>query len=309
MFVQSPEIPFPTIDDAACIVCGETSVRVVWSENGYQSRACTCGALFTSPRPSCREVDATRDAHPASFYALPAVTKLRWLAQHVSAGRLLEVGAGEGDFLAAAHSFGHSIAAIEAHPDRAARLRQRLGAEVETAFIEQSSWADHSVDVVYHCDLLSHFEDPHRALRKMTRLLRPGGCLFFEVGLMAGVSPFWYRLNGGLGLPDHRWLFSDRALARLLADCELRIEHRVYFSLIPVYVASYLAVHARGMLRRFRGSDFENSSPTMVTTPSTSTERLRRVANHLRYSFTALARCGGPQTAWFIARPAPVRFN
>ena len=300
MLPNPPAVSSSAPEAGSCIVCGERSTHVAWSENGYQSRACECGALYVSPRPAAGAIDITRDSHPDSFYALPARTKLRWLARHVGPGRLLEVGAGDGDFLAAARSFGHSTAAIEAHANRAERLRRRLGIEVECASIEESR----SVDVVFHCDLLSHFADPHLALRRMTRLLRPGGCLFFEVGLMAEVAPIWYRVIGEIGLPDHRWFFSERALVRLLADCGLQIEQRVYFSLAPVHVASCVAVHVRDVLRRVRRSSSPDASPATVATPSASTDRLRRVANHLRYGFSGLARWGGPQTALFIARPA-----
>jgi SAM-dependent methyltransferase len=299
-----PATASPPFEEGACVVCGKRSNRVVWSENTYQSRACECGTLYVSPRPIAGEIDATRDGHHASFYSLSARTKLRWLARYVSPGRFLEIGAGEGDFLAAARGYGHSIAAIEADPDRAERLRRRLGVEVECALIEESQWVDGAFDVVFHCDLLSHFEDPHRALRRMSRLLRPGGCLFFEVGLMAGVSPLWYRLIGELGLPQHRWFFSERALVRLLTDCGLEIEHRVCFNLVPAHVTGYVAIQARALMRRTFGSVWKYSSTT-ATTPSASTRQLRRVANHLRYGFPGLAWLGGPQTGLFIARPVP----
>jgi SAM-dependent methyltransferase len=260
--------------------------------------------MYISPLPAVAETDRTHDAHPADFYALPAATKLRWLGRYVRPGRLLEVGAGEGDFLETARAFGHSIAATEADPNRADRLQRRLGVEVECAFIERSRWPDRSFDVVYHCDLLSHFEDPRRALRSMARLLRPGGCLFFEVGLMAEVSPVWYGMIGGLGIPAHRWFFSERALVRLLADCGMHIERRICFSLAPVHVIGYAAERVRAVLRRIRGSDAEHAG-RVETAPSAGVVRLRRIANTLRYGFAGLARWGGPQTALFIARPSP----
>src|SRR5712671_4722279 len=102
MLPHPPAVSSPALEEGACIVCGGRSTHVAWSENGYQSRACECGALYISPRPAAGAIDTARDSHPDSFYALPARTKLRWLARHVGPGRLLEVGAGEGDFLAAA---------------------------------------------------------------------------------------------------------------------------------------------------------------------------------------------------------------
>ena len=142
----------------------------------------------------------------------------------------------------------------------------------------------------------------------MTRFLRPGGCLFFEAGLIAGVSPVWYHLIGELGLPYHRWFFSERALARLLADCGLRIEQRVCFSLAPVHVAAYGALQVRAAWQSIFGSR-SKEGVSIAATGSALTGRLRKMATYLRYGFAGLSRWGGPQTALFIARPAPATFN
>ena len=121
---------------------------------------------------------------------------------------------------------------------------------------------------------------------------------------MAEVSPVWYGMIGGLGIPAHRWFFSERALVRLLGDCGMHIEQRICFSLAPVHVIGYAAERVRASLRRIRGSGAEHSG-RVEAAPSAGVVRLRRIASTLRYGFAGLARWGGPQTALFIARPSP----
>lgn len=208
-----------------CAVCGGSSPRVVWRENGYEGRACSCGTVYTWPHPALDSVDVTVVGHPDAFYRDTAAYKAAWLAGTGARGRLLEVGCGDGDFLAAARSLGYEVAGIEPHPLRAERAAARVGAEVRCARLEDVAWPRAAFDVVYHCDLLAHFPDPVGALEKMTRLLAPGGVLAFEVGLAGGLHPSWYRRIGCLGYPAHRWLYSRDSLEMLLRRAGLRALH------------------------------------------------------------------------------------
>ena len=67
----------------------------------------------------------------------------------------------------------------------------------------------------------------------MTRLLRPGGILCFEVGTLGGVDTRWYRWNGGLACPDHRWFFSLEGINNVLDQAGLKIEQSKQFGLVP----------------------------------------------------------------------------
>ena len=71
---------------------------------------------------------------------------------------------------------------------------RRVDAVVHPAFFEAVE-AQPRFDVVYHCDMLAHFHRPAEALRLMTRFLRPGGVLAFEVGFVADLPRFWYLVD------------------------------------------------------------------------------------------------------------------
>jgi hypothetical protein len=89
--------------------------------------------------------------------------------------------------------------------------------------------------VVFHVDLLSHFPDPVQALTAMSMRLRRGGHLCFEVGLLGGVSPWWYRIAGGIEA-QHRWLFSETALRGVLERAGLEVVAIRRFGLIPSFL-------------------------------------------------------------------------
>jgi SAM-dependent methyltransferase len=292
--------------DMACTVCHRESPLVVWEENGYEGRQCECGTVYTSPEPPPGSIEPRRDSHPDAFYSRYAMAKARWVHRIQPPGRLLEIGCGEGHFLRAARSLGYRVAGVEPDPDRARRVRDRLGIEVRCSFLEELEWQDASFDVVYHCDLLSHFADPLHALHKMSGLLAPGGILAFEAGTLGGIHPFWYRWVGQLGMPQHRWLYSEKSLRRLVANAGLQILKMQHFGLAPAVALHQAHVSAARLIgsvrRRFSGRERNFGSSELF--PRSEIARADAVYDifeqFFRYGIGSIAPRVGPAT-WFIA--------
>jgi SAM-dependent methyltransferase len=281
-----------------CFLCGGRSDRALWHENGYSAMQCDCGVLYASPTPAPDAVDPTEDPHLASFYDMPAAMKVDWLHRHKPGGRLVEVGCGDGYFLSAARARGYDVAAIEAHAGRAASVREKFGIEVEHAFIEETQWPENSCDVVFHCDLLSHFPDPLLALRRMRGLLRPDGVMYFEVGIVADLAPFWYRLMATIQMPAHRWLYTEPALETLLDRAGFRIERVRRFGLAPAYLVSRF-----GRLIGYGGGATTPADQVKTRKPRPESALRARVYSFLRYRVGPFAAGIGPQTILVIARP------
>lgn len=286
-----------------CAVCGCTDGVPVAQRDGHVLVQCACGAMFLIPEPTADAVDPREDRHPDSFYALPAAMKVRWLARTRPSGRLLEVGCGRGFFLAEAQREGYAVAGIEVDAARARTVAEQLGVEVEAALVEESHWPDASCDVVYHCDLLSHFPDPLRALVRMRRMLRPRGVMFFEVGLVGGISKAWYRRMPPGSWPRHRWFYDQRSLAMLLARAGLRIVRLQTFSLGPQVLLHGSASRVLGMWRRLlrrRGRVTTTQGCDVATRERPGEARLN---NWLRFGLGRLAPRLGPATALVLAAP------
>jgi SAM-dependent methyltransferase len=287
---------------AHCVVCGATDGRVICRRAAFDGVLCACGAVFLSPPVSPDAAcDPTVDLHPDGFYRLPADAKVRWLSQSYPRGRLLEVGCGGGHFLAAAKAHGYEVAAIEPHAERASHVAARLGVDVECALIEESRAPAGSFDVVYHCDLLSHFPDPERALLRMRDLLRVGGALFFEVGAWGHIAPYWYQKLSEDEFPKHRWLYSEEALDRLLGRCGLRVVRRKRFSLGPhvlAYSAASALVQTSRRLRRGVRSAASSPNEPRAETPAEAWWH-----NFMRFKIGAVAPRFGPQTLFVLASP------
>lgn len=290
----------PRVAKSKCFLCGEASEQVVWKEDGIEGLLCGCGMVYTNQPTILEPLDQTREFHPDHFYSLPAEFKAAWVARNCPHGRLVEVGCGDGFFLAAVRSRGYEVIGLEPNPAYDRQLQQ-LRIRVAHELVEDNSLPQHSFDVVYHCDLLAHFPDPIRSLAAMRDLLSPTGVLCFEVGLLGGISPFWYALVGRIGLGQHLWLYSDRAFRNLMREAGLEIVRIQYFGLAPEVIGGkILGVLNKYLLR-----------PALQTISRDGAERALRAKQFcgylLRYRAGALLPHIGPQTLLVVAKPTHVQ--
>jgi SAM-dependent methyltransferase len=285
-----------TVARSKCFLCDETSEKVIWTEGGMEGLLCRCGMVYTNQSAYLPPANPIEEHHPDCFYSLPGAFKAEWMARHCPRGRLLEIGCGAGFFLAAARTYGYDAVGME--PSRAHDQRlQDLGIPVVHDFVEDNSLPRHSFDVVYHCDLLAHFPDPIRSLSAMCELLSPGGVLCFEIGLLGGVSPFWYPLVGEVGLGPHLWLYSDQAFQNLMARAGLTVRHIKYFGLAPEVIGGrILGVLTKRLL-----------SPALQIVSREGENRAVQIqeycVNFLRYRVGSLLPHVGPQTLMVVAEP------
>jgi SAM-dependent methyltransferase len=287
-----------------CVVCAGMSERIVWRENGYEGRLCRCGTVYTWPEPPAGAIDPTNDSHSERYYSAYASLKAVWVHRLKPGGRLLEIGCGEGHFLGSAKSLGYEVAGVEPNPREARRVAERLGIEVRCSMLEELVWPHADFDVVYHCDLLSHFSNPVHALRKMAALLAPNGLLAFETGTLGEIQPFWYRWIGKLGYPQHRWLYSEKSLRALLAEAGLEIVRMRHFGLAPaviLYRFRLIVARVRQKLRRTSKGSVRISpgKPTGNHKPSS----LETLDQFFRYRVGSVSPRFGPATWLIAARP------
>lgn len=282
-----------------CVVCGSTSEHVVLREGIYEGRLCACGTVYTHPLPEAGTIDFTDDPHPPESYACSAPFKAAWMARHSPPGRLLEVGCGRGAFLAAARRHGYDVCGLEPHPARAAACEE-LGIPVRRELLEETTLPRRSFDVVYHCDMLSHFLDPRASLRQMTALLRPGGVLCFEAGLLGCVASGWHRVIRRIGLEHHLWLYSRPALERLIHESGLEIVASQTFGLVP----SLFAGRAAALVNKIVGRGLTATRTEAGRRAATRVDGWHHQVRHvLRYRIGAHSPGTGPQTVLFVARP------
>ena len=95
--------------------------------------------------------------------------------------RVLDVGAGSGEFMFVMMRLGKSVKGIEPNAAYAAYCREELGLDVQTAYISPDLIAPEQFDFIRLSHVLEHLNDPVKYLGQMTRWLAPQGLLYVEV--------------------------------------------------------------------------------------------------------------------------------
>jgi SAM-dependent methyltransferase len=190
------------------------------------ARCADCGSAVTlAPAPpEAHEAGAYGGGAPrGSKLAAPVLDgfarrRLNMLAKAgaQTPGRILDVGAGRGRFVAQARAAGWYAHGIEPSL-RGVEGARAIGVELVQSGIEDAAVPAGSLDAAELWHVLEHLDDPGAALARIAGWLRPGGLLLVGVPNLASVQaraggPRWYHLD----VPRHRTHFTVTGLHALL---------------------------------------------------------------------------------------------
>jgi len=128
-------------------------------------------------------------------------------------GRLLDVGCGNGRFLAQMRDLGWEVMGVEPDLEAVRIARELFGLDVVQGTLEEVRLPEGSFDVITMNHVIEHIPDPMATLVECWRLLKPGGKL---VVVTPNTRSLGRRLFGehwrGWEVPRHLFLFSPRSL-------------------------------------------------------------------------------------------------
>ena len=139
--------------------------------------------------------------------------KLGWIEKKKPGkGKLLDLGAGTGDFLAEAKKGGWEIAGAEPNED-ARKLAAQKGVQLLS---NTSSFLDHSFDVISLWHVLEHVPDLDKQIKELYRLLKKDGLLViavpnFNSADAAAYSESWAAYD----VPRHLYHFSRTSIEKI----------------------------------------------------------------------------------------------
>ncbi|MGH7323066.1 MAG: class I SAM-dependent methyltransferase [Candidatus Rokuibacteriota bacterium] len=133
-------------------------------------------------------------------------------------GRLLDVGCGNGQFVAAMRTLGWDARGIDVDEGGLAVARQHFGVPVTQGTLAEARFPAHSFDAVTLHHVIEHVPDPVDVLRECGRILQPGGRIVVVTPNIESLGHRLFRTRWlGLDVPRHLQLFSTGNL-RIAAE-------------------------------------------------------------------------------------------
>jgi SAM-dependent methyltransferase len=138
-------------------------------------------------------------------------------------GELLEIGPGAGQALHVARRIGYRVTGIDVNPLNCRQIQERWGIRVICGPAEDYPFQPESFDVIVMSQVIEHMERPDVLIKKLSRLLKPGGCLHIDTPCPRNFLTFLFgwRVGSSFGL-DHVTLFTPSSLRSLLGRFGLR---------------------------------------------------------------------------------------
>lgn len=147
-----------------------------------------------------------------------------WL-QALHRGKLLDVGCGNGQFLARMRNLGWEVMGVEPDPVAARIAQDSFDLRVFCGTLEQAPIPEESVDVVTLNHVLEHVSDPIATLIACRRVIgRAGKVVVVTPNNSSLGKRMWGQCWRGWEIPRHFFLFSPRSLSACAQRAGLAVQ-------------------------------------------------------------------------------------
>jgi len=211
----------------------------------------TLDMLITSPQPSLENLgkyyesedyishtDNKRSLFEKLYHFIKSIAlknKLNLInSLQPTKGRILDIGAGTGDFLSVAKKDGWQTIGVEPS-DKAKAIAKNKG----VSFVEKTSELEnHSFDVISMWHVLEHVPDLDKQIKELKRLLKPTGTLIIAVPNFKSFDAKHYgKFWAAYDVPIHFWHFSKTAIQLLFEKEEMKLEKVLPMKFDSFYVS------------------------------------------------------------------------
>lgn len=165
-------------------------------------------------------------------------------------GKILDIGAGTGDFLVMAKSSGWNVVGLEPNP------KAKAIAEVKgvTFLNELSQMPDHSADVITMWHVLEHVPDVEAQIAELKRIVKPDGTIIIAVPNFHSYDAQHYgKFWAAYDVPRHLWHFSKIAIKKLFSEQEMELVKILPMKFDSFYVSLLSEKYKTGKMNFVKG--------------------------------------------------------
>lgn len=232
------------LESVACDICGSFNNTVLCEARDYRYghkkmftfvKCLSCGLAFLNPRPTLDsiiklyETDYTLDNKQI---VPPRIETNKWKSLikkfgrkfigsytdeiiDYSAGKVLDIGCGNGYVLLSLKHKGCEVFGIEANRN-AVEICSNSGLNVFHGTLEEAHYPDQFFDVVIMSQVIEHLQSPKKTLKEIYRILKPGGRIYIYCpNVESYLSTLFVKYWHGWHIPFHFYGFTEKTIRRL----------------------------------------------------------------------------------------------
>lgn len=217
----------------SCNVCRSSDIQEIDVQYNF-FRCNSCGYTFDNPRPSQAQITAfySQPDKYDSWLSQEAARDALWrrrlkkLLPYQSAGNLLDVGAGIGQFLHHAKPFFTQVAGTEISESARKIAKEKYGIDLHAGQVDELNCPPASFNNITLFHVLEHVPDPARLLTRCRELLCPGGMITIAVpnDVLAWTSAI-KKLGSRLGLKAFQKFSPELGIAKAGESREIHLSH------------------------------------------------------------------------------------
>jgi 2-polyprenyl-3-methyl-5-hydroxy-6-metoxy-1,4-benzoquinol methylase len=192
--------------------------------------------LLTFPKPSLEDLpryyesedyishtDGKRSLFEKVYQIVKGIAlrkKLNLINSISEKGKLLDIGAGTGDFLTVARKDNWNVTGIEPN-EKAKSIAEKKG----VSFADDVKTLDNnSFDVITMWHVLEHVPNLEEYISELKRLIKPNGIIIIAVPNFKSFDANYYKEYwAAFDVPRHLWHFSKTAIQKLFAKQDLKL--------------------------------------------------------------------------------------
>lgn len=179
--LSTREIPFDQFE--ACLLCKSVQlISLEGYEQNYLVKCLKCNFVFCKRMANMDELNTHYVRYPRAN-SISEITLKRYnellntFEQYRKTNNLLDVGCGDGFFLAEAKKRNWNVFGTE-FTSEAIDVCQKKGIPMTVSPINPSHYQNQSFDVITSFEVIEHISTPHTELQSFQMLLRKGGVLY-----------------------------------------------------------------------------------------------------------------------------------
>lgn len=169
--------------------------------------------------------------------------------EQVNKGKILDIGAGTGDFLLTATNNGWETIGIEPS-EKAKNIARQKG----IAFVDETVVLEnHSFDVITMWHVLEHVPDLDAQINELKRLLKPTGTLIVAVPNFKSFDANHYHAYwAAYDVPIHFWHFSKKSIKLLFQRVDMDLVKVLPMKFDSFYVSLLSEKYRSGKMNYFK---------------------------------------------------------